>query len=132
MSDYDTIEGLGFAIPSSLAIRWVNELIEFGELQPQPVLGMSIDKIPETLPGGILGLRISSVTPGLSADRIGILEGDYVLSFNNQPVTSVQQILSLRRELHVGDEVPISIFRDGERLELMMLMMAESRGHEDR
>ena len=42
MSEYDTIEGLGFAVPSSLALRWVNELIAFGQLQPQPVLGVSI------------------------------------------------------------------------------------------
>ncbi|MCI9443563.1 MAG: trypsin-like serine protease [Oscillospiraceae bacterium] len=125
MSDYDTIEGLGFAIPSSLAIRWVNELVEFGELQPQPVLGVSIAKIPEMLPDGTLGLRVESVTPELTGDLAGVLEGDYVLAFNGQTVTSVQQILSIRRDLHVGDEVPVRIFRDGEYLEIIMTMMAE-------
>lgn len=39
MSGDDTIEGLGFAIPTSLAVRWVNEMIEFGEIQPQPGAG---------------------------------------------------------------------------------------------
>ncbi|MDE7262179.1 MAG: trypsin-like peptidase domain-containing protein, partial [Oscillospiraceae bacterium] len=126
MSQYDTIEGLGFAIPSSLAVRWVNELIEFGELQPQPVLGVTIDKIPELLPDGALGLRIESVTPGLTGDRAGVREGDYVVTFNGQTVTSVDQILAIRRDLYVGDEVPIRIFREGEYLELIMLMMAES------
>ncbi len=125
MSDYDTIEGLGFAIPSSLAIRWVNELVEFGELQPQPVLGVSIAKIPEMLPDGTLGLRVESVTPELTGDLAGVLEGDYVLAFNGQTVTSVQQILNIRRDLHVGDEVPVRIFRDGEYLEIIMTMMAE-------
>jgi len=125
MSDYDTIEGLGFAIPSSLAIRWVNELIVFGEIQPQPVLGVSISKIPEMLPDGSLGLRVESVTPDLSGDRAGVQAGDYVLAFNGQAVTSVQQILNLRRSLHVGEEVTIRIFRDGEYLDLVMTMMAE-------
>jgi len=125
MSDYDTIEGLGFAIPSSLAIRWVNELIAFGELQPQPVLGVSINKIPEMLPDGSLGLRVESVTPDLSGDCAGIQVGDYVLAFNGQSVTSVQQILNIRRDLHVGDEVPVRIFRDGEFLELVMTMMSD-------
>jgi len=125
MSDYDTIEGLGFAIPSSLATRWVNELIAFGEIQPQPVLGVSINKIPEMLPDGSLGLRVETVTPGLSGDRAGIKVGDYVLAFNGQTVTSVQQILNIRRELHVGDKVPVRILRDGESLELVMTMMAE-------
>ena len=126
MSDYDTIEGLGFAIPSSLAIRWVNELIEFGELQPQPVLGVSIAKIPDTLPDGALGLRVETVTAGLTGDRAGVRVGDYVVAFNGQTVTSVQQILNIRRELYVGDAVPMRVFRDGEYLDLTLIMMAES------
>ena len=125
MSDYDTIEGLGFAIPSSLAVRWINELVEFGELQPQPVLGVSIDKIPERLPDGALGLRVATVTPGLTGEKAGLLVGDYVIAFNGQEVTSVAQILAIRRDLYVGDEVPVLIFRDGEYLELTMVMMAE-------
>lgn len=126
MSQYDTIEGLGFAIPSSLAVRWINELIEFGVLQPQPVLGVSIDKIPSTLPDGALGLRVASVTKGLTGDRAGIRVGDYVVAFNGQTVTALQQILALRRELYVGDEVPIRVFRDGEYMDIMLIMMAES------
>ena len=55
MSGEDTIEGLGFAIPTSLAVRWVNEMIQYGEIQPQPVLGLSISLIPETLPDGEQG-----------------------------------------------------------------------------
>ena len=126
MSDYDTIEGLGFAIPSSLAIRWVNELIEFGELQPQPVLGVSIARIPDLLPDGTVGLRVETVTPGLTGDRAGLKVGDYVVAFNGQNVFSVDQILVLRRELYVGDQVPIRIFRDGDYMELTLIMIAES------
>ena len=126
MSDYDTIEGLGFAIPSSLAVRWVNELIVFGELQPQPVLGVTIDRIPDPLPDGALGLRIESVTPGLTCDRAGVRVGDYVVAFNGQTVASIQEILNLRRELYVGDETPIRVFRDGEYLDIILIMMAES------
>ena len=68
---------------------------------------------------------MESVTPELTGDLAGVLEGDYVLAFNGQTVTSVQQILSIRRDLHVGDEVPVRIFRDGEYLEIIMTMMAE-------
>ena len=125
MSGDDTIEGLGFAIPTSLAVRWVNDLIVFGELQPQPVLGVSISRIPEVLPDGELGLRVETVTPGLSGDRAGLRIGDYVVRFNGQKVASTEEILALRRELRVGDEVPIQICRDGTYLDLTMTMMAE-------
>ena len=125
MSEYDTIEGLGFAIPSSLALRWVNELIEFGELLPQPVLGVTINRIPETLPDGTLGLRVESVSSGLSGEAAGLQVGDYIVSFDGQAVSSTEQILVIRRGLYVGDEVEMRIFRGGEYLELVMTMMAE-------
>ena len=125
MSEYDTIEGLGFAVPSSLALRWVNELIAYGQLQPQPVLGASIARIPETLPDGTSALRVEEIVEDLSADRAGVRVGDYVVAFNNQRVTSTEQILAIRRDLSVGDQVPIRVYRDGEYLDLMMDMMAE-------
>ena len=125
MSEYDTIEGLGFAIPSSLALRWVNELIEYGELLPQPVLGVTINRIPVTLPDGALGLRVESLTPNLSGYAAGLQEGDYIVMFNNQPVASTEEVLVIRRSLYVGDQVPVLIYREGEYLELMMTMMAE-------
>ena len=125
MSEYDTIEGLGFAVPSSLALRWVNELIAFGKLQPQPVLGVSISRIPETLPDGASALRVEEVFEGLTGDQAGLREGDYVVAFNNQRVTSTEQILAIRRDLSVGDQVPIRVYRNGEYLDLMMDMMAE-------
>ncbi len=126
MSDDDTIEGLGFAIPSSLAVRWVNELIEYGELLPQPVLGIEIDRVPHVLPDGTLAVvLIRRVTPGLSGEAAGLLPGDYVVSFAGQRVTSTEEILVIRRSLFVGDEVEIRVYRDGEYLDLVMVMAAE-------
>lgn len=126
MSRYDTIEGLGFAIPSSLALRWVNELIEFGELQPEPVLGVTVNRIPQTLPDGTVGLRLEEITDGLSGDRAGLRAGDYLVGFAGQNVVSLQQLMNIRRGLRVGDEVSVRVFRGGEYLELTMIMMAES------
>lgn len=125
MSEYDTIEGLGFAIPSSLALRWINELIAFGELQPQPVLGISIALVPTTLPDGNTGLEVAEITPGLSGDLAGVRKGDCVVAFNGQRVYSTEEILAIRRDLYVGDEVAIRVYRDGEYLDLTMTMMAE-------
>lgn len=125
MSDYDTIEGLGFAIPSSLALRWINELIEFGELQPQPVLGVTVNRIPETLPDGTTGLLLDEVWPGLSGDRAGLREGDFLVRFAGEDIVSLQQLLNIRRGLRVGDAVDVRVFRDGKYVDVVMIMMAE-------
>jgi len=39
---YSTVEGLGFAIPSVQAERVVNDLLIYGEPQPEPLLGVSV------------------------------------------------------------------------------------------
>lgn len=125
MSSYDTIEGLGFAIPSSVARRWVNELIEFGEIQPQPVLGVTVNRIPEVLPDGTVGLLLKEITPGLGGDRAGLRAGDYLVGFAGQDVVSYEQLLRIRRNLQIGDEVAVRVYRDGTYVDAIMIMMAE-------
>ena len=66
--------------------------------------------------------KITHLTPGTNAVfRVG----DYVVSFNGQNVATTEEILALRRELRVGDQVPVRVCRDGAYLDLTMTMMAE-------
>ena len=125
MSEYDTIEGLGFAIPTSLAERWVNELVMFGELQPQPVLGITIQQVNKSFQDGFQGLLlVVEVQTGRSGENAGVQVGDYLVSFNGQDVSTTEEILAIRRDLFVGDEVPVRVYRRGEFLDLMMTMTA--------
>lgn len=50
--------------------------------------------------------------------------GDYIVSFAGQEVSSTSEILTLRRDMQVGDLVPVRIWRNGEYLDLTMEMMA--------
>lgn len=126
MSSKDTIEGLGFAIPTSIAVGWINELVEHGELSPRPVLGLTISRISTRLPDGSAGLRIESVTPGLGCDRAGIRTGDYIVALGGHDVYSVDQILAIRSTLSVGDQVPVRICRNGQYMDLFIEMMKGS------
>lgn len=126
MSGYDTIEGLGFAIPTSVAERWINDILTLGEVRPQVVLGLMINRIPETLPDGTLGLEVVEVTKWLSAYRAGIQVGDYVVAFNDVAVRTVDDVYAERQKLSVGDRVNVRIYRNGEYLDLVMVMRAET------
>ena len=48
-----------------------------------------------------------------------------MVAFAGQSVSRTEDILALRRGLHVGDQVSIRIYRDGEYLDLTMEMLAE-------
>ena len=124
MSGYDTIEGLGFAIPTSIAERWINDILTLGEIRPQPVLGLMISRIPVVLSDGTIGLEVVEVTKGLSGARAGVQVGDYVVAFNGVAVSTIDEVYAQRHKLSVGDKVSIRVFRDGEYLDLVMVMMA--------
>lgn len=126
MSGYDTIEGLGFAIPSGIAERMINDILQTGEIRPQPLLGVMVNRIPTALPDGTTGLEVVEVTPGLGAEKAGVQVGDYVVAFNGVDVSRVDDIYAQRQGLSVGDLVSIRVFRDGEYLEFTMIMMAEA------
>lgn len=127
MSGYEnTVEGLGFAIPTSYIVRGINDILETGDIAPQPVLGITINKIPVTLPDGATALEVAEVTQGLGADRAGVQVGDCIVSFNGQRVGRTEDVLAIRRGLSVGDWVPILLWRDGAYLELSMEMRSES------
>lgn len=117
---YSTVEGLGFAIPSAEAARVVNDLIVYGEVQPEPLLGLSVMKYPTQLSDTLWGLEVAAdaggtaVVPGGAADRAGVREGDYVLAVDGKETLSSSDVLKARRKHHVGDEMTMTLWRDGE------------------
>lgn len=121
-SRYSNIEGLGFAIPTAYMERIINDLLTFGSLQPEPVLGVTVLQVAEQLEPDLWGIAVQSVTRGSPADRAGIREGDYVLSAGGREISSSQDLLRVRRQHHLGDELPMTLWRDGETVEVTLFL----------
>lgn len=119
-SRYSNIEGLGFAIPTSYMERIVNDLLTFGSLQPEPVLGVTVLQMADQVEPDVWGIGVQSVTEGSPADKAGVREGDYVLSAGGRDIGSSQDLLRVRRQHHLGDELPMTLWRDGEILEVTL------------
>lgn len=121
MSSYSSIEGIGFAIPSSTVKEVVNSIVRFGEVRGRPSIGITVGAIPENaksqydLPDG---LYISEVADGSDAKAKGILPGDIITAVNGIPVTTTEEIGAIKNQLQVGDVMVFSIWRDGETLEI--------------
>ena len=57
------------------------------------------------------GVRISGVTPNSAAADAGLIAGDVLLSYNNQPLPDLQSYSNLLRQSAPGDSVQIEVQR---------------------
>ena len=121
-SDYSNVEGLGFAIPSASIRRLVNDLLTYGEVRPEPSFGVTVLQTGTRLEDDVWGLQVLEVTPGSAADLAGIRVGDFILAAGGRPVETSQELLRIRRQLYVGDQVTMEIWRDGERMEVTLTL----------
>ena len=120
MSGYESIEGLGFAIPTASMERIINDLLRFGELQPEPTLGMLVLQEGTELEEGLVGIQVQDVTEDSSADRADVQVGDYVIEADGQSITTSQELLKIRRRHYLGEELPLVLWREGERIEAVL------------
>ena len=121
-SQDSNVEGLGFAIPSASLLRITNDLLTFGQPQPEPVLGVTVSIAGVELMEDLWGLEVLEVTPQLPGAEAGIREGDFLLTAQGQPLRTSADLLRVRRGLYVGDTLEISLWRSGQVLNVTLLL----------
>ena len=122
ISRYSNIEGLGFAIPSASIEYLVNDLLTYGQVQPEPVLGVSVTQMGTQVAEGLWGVEVLEVTPGSAAEAAGVRVGDFVISAGGVEVRSSKDLLRARRQYHIGDEMPLTVWRDGKQVEVILVL----------
>ncbi len=109
--------GVGFAIPSSIAARVIDQLRDFGQTR-RGWLGVRIqsvtDEIAESigLEGGARGALVSSVTEDGPAEESGIEAGDVILKFDGKPVETMRELPRIVAETDIGKRVPVEVWRN--------------------
>ncbi len=110
-------EGIGLAIPSSLARRVVESLIKQGKVV-RGYLGVRIDALDTPVARKLNlsdnhGALVISVEPGSPADRAGLKFGDVILNLANHEIADPAGLRNLTAELDVGAKVPLTFARNG-------------------
>ncbi len=112
--------GIGFAIPSNMAIQLMESLVQHGEVR-RGLLGVSTqDLTPELIKAfnlkGQYGAVVSRIDSGSPAEKAGIEPGDIILAVNGQEIRNgTSQIRTQIGLLQIGDSVNIDIMRGDER-----------------
>lgn len=125
MSSDTTVEGLGFAIPSTKAQQVVNALITEGKVE-HPVLGITCYAVTAGDYEGneVDGVYVVTVDENSDAAAQGLQPGDIITAFNGSPVYQVSDVdLS---GLRVGDSVTVTVYRSGETLDLTFQLVEQN------
>lgn len=85
--------------------------------------GIAPDNYADDQPGVLVG----SVFPGTSAAEAGLQKGDRLMRWNNKPLLSVEDWMPLLASANPGDEVEITLVRDGQTRTVKVVLRARER-----
>lgn len=120
------VEGFGFAIPINEVLPVIAQLEKDGKVI-RPILGISVQEINQltTMEKHYMkidkdietGLYIMKVTASSPASKSGIKSGDILLKFDGKECTDFKTFRTNLYTKHVGDEVVLTLNRDGKEIE---------------
>lgn len=125
--------GIGFAIPINLAKRIMVSLIETGTVK-RGLLGVRIKSLDEDLVAAFglsttKGALIHEVQKGLPADIAGLRHGDVIISLDDQPVDSAEELRLSISQMPPQEQVKIGFIRNGEEKTVTITLAALENGN---
>jgi len=119
----ETPEGLGFAIPTELAVKVMGKLIRDGRVI-RGYFGISGRNAPlQSQNSGIerlQGIVAYEVPPDGPAAKAGIQVNDVITAVNNKPAASVLETMDQVAEIRPGTVIPVVVQRNGKSLTLQL------------
>jgi serine protease Do len=115
-------EGIGFAIPSKMALYIAEQLIARGKVE-RGWLGVSVqDLTPELAKSfgaeSTKGALIAEVVKGGPAEKAGMKQGDIMIAYAGKEITNASTLRNEVAICPIGQEVKVTVLRKGEKVEL--------------
>jgi len=121
-------EGIGFAVPVSLAKNITDSLIKTGKVV-RGWLGVAIQEITPDLAQAFKakdqkGALVSNVNEEGPAMKAGVQRGDVIVAFDGKEVKTVSDLRNRVAQTQVGVKVPLKVIREGKE-KVLTLQIAE-------
>lgn len=126
-----SVEGMGFALPVNDVVNEIEQIKETGKVT-RPVLGISSVSLSdlstfELRMYGINttvsdGVYVAEVSNGSPAAQAGIQAGDVIVNFDGQEVTTYRSFVTALYAKQPGDQVNITVNRQGQNLNLTVTL----------
>jgi len=112
-------EGLGFSLPSNIAVEVYNQIVQYGKVARGSIgISFQSNQAPALLrsfgakDGGVL---VGEVIADGPSEEAGMQNEDVIIEINGKAVTSGDQLIDVVAATPVGSTVPIVVIRDGQR-----------------
>lgn len=117
-----TYTGYGFAVPSNIVTKVVEDLLKYGNVQ-RGMLGVTIRTMDSNLAKEkdvefTKGVWVEQVGKDSGADLAGIVSGDIIISVNGKETTTSPRLQEIIAGKRPGDKVVLLVNRNGKEKEL--------------
>ncbi|MGD9906365.1 MAG: trypsin-like peptidase domain-containing protein [Vicinamibacterales bacterium] len=124
-------QGIGFAVPSNLARRVVDDLTKYGVVrrgsigyvEVSPLTSRLADELRAPTTDGLVVMRMARG----AAYQAGLRPGDVILAVNGRPVTDAARFMRDVADSPVGGTMSLEILRDAVRQTLRVPVEQEAR-----
>jgi serine protease Do len=125
-------QGIGFAVPSNLARRVMDDLIKYGEVRRGSIGAVELIAVDRGIAQQLElpdaeGLLVARMSRASSAYDAGLRPGDVVLSLNATRVENAAQLWRLVADTPIGSSVRLRVRRGDRTVDLTVPVVAASR-----
>jgi len=125
-------EGIGFAIPSNVARRVYDDIVQRGRVI-HPWLGVVMRPLNASLARQLgladtRGALVAATMAGSPAERGGLTGGDVITSFNGHLIRDVKDLRNRVAEAEIGSPATMEILRAGKPLQIKVMTEEEPEG----
>jgi serine protease Do len=111
-------QGIGFAVPSNLARRVMEDLIKYGEVRRGSLGYLRVTSLTPELAEELgaptaRGAVVTEMRRDSEAFRAGLRPGDLIVEFDGHPVEDAAHLLRLLADARIGSSVRLRVWRNG-------------------
>lgn len=126
LSESGGFMGIGFAIPSKMAIHVAQQLIEKGKVV-RGWLGVAVQDVTPDIAKSLNlkkpeGALVADVVKGGPAGQAGIKRGDVILQYQGEPVNDASTLRNAVSNTAPGTKASVTVWRDGEKKEMTVVI----------